>query len=513
MDKFDQWYNKKLNEQEVAYSESSWDSFSQQLNQLPGSRKRRRPFIFIWVLALCVIAGAGSMYAWQANNNPASEQDILISTEEENTPVNPASNNKDDESINGKNASEPLATNETQETTAENSKAAIVDDGTEPVKTGNKNALVSQNAQQKQKSSTERSQASQKYTSSLEKEAVNPEALTSQALNEHANSENNKSLTEAKSSEKSSSVAVNTREVKTSENSPQGLPNEPAITSQASVNAMAVSDPKIGSQVVDPLAVELKSLEQSSVALPQSSLLLNDLSSLEPAIVECCPFKGWSHHVELGAQFFPGVNEGSRFFTGLQAAYHLQYRWAQRWSASAGAGVVQRWGNFGGFQDSPQDIYTSQKVRRGFLLVPTSATYLQVPLMVNFHAGKHVISTGIRTHLLLGVKGQLDEYLLRRNDQQENLSFNSNTVNTGWINESGFRSIVPEYMLAYSYHLSSHWAVSVSAAWMPNGIAFAEKTNENQDILASLVADSGSKQQPFLLEDKWQAGISLRYKF
>jgi cytoskeletal protein RodZ len=513
MDKFDQWYNKKLDEQDVAYSESSWETFSQQLNQLPGSKKRRRPFIFIWILAFCVIAGAGSIFVWQAFNSPSTGQDVLISTEEENAPVSPASNDKADESVNENGSSQPLASSPVREPSAENLKAAVISSGRKSNIMSGKKEVTAKHSQLKQKTASDKSLASQKNVESLKMESASPEAGTSQALNENTNDANRMTSTDGKSSEKSAGVVVSNQEGEASEGSGLRLPAEPAIMVPASVDAMSVSEQMIEAQVVDPLAVELKSLEQNSLVLPQHSFINNDLSSLEPTIVACCTYKGWSHQVELGAQFFPGVNEGSRFFTGLQAAYHLQYRWAQRWSASAGAGLVQRWGNFGGFQDSPQDIYTSQKVRRGYLLVPTSATYLQVPLMLNFHAGKHLISAGIRTHLLLGVKGQLDEYLLQRNGQQADLSFNSNTVNTGWINESGFRSIVPEYILAYSYQLNTHWAVSVSAAWMPNGIAFAEKTEDSQNLYESLVAQSGTKQQPFLLEDKWQAGVSLRYKF
>ncbi len=515
MDKFDQWYNKKMDEQDVAYSESSWDSFSQQLNQLPGSRKRRRPFMYIWVLALTLIVGAGSIFAWQAFNNPGINQEILISTEEEDSNAIPATKSESDEAVKENNSGQPLAANILPESTE---KSSINHSGQSlkgSMKERNSEGLESSSKHSKGKPESQKALAVQKGESGLISEEARNENLVSTGKDLKENASDQIGRTDASSVERPSNVTEIKANVVSSETSDAKLVSSSDKSTEIFENSSLVADHSAGQHVLAPLNIEIKSLEQESMDLPKSALLMSDINSMSPTIVECCPFKGWSHNVEIGAQFFPGINEGSRFFTGLQGAYHLQYRWAQRWSASAGAGVLQRWGSFGGFQDSPQDIYTTTKVRRGFLLVPSSATYMQIPAMVNFHAGKHIISAGVRTLFLLGIKGQLDQYQVQRSGNEADLSFNSNTVNRGWINDSGFRSIVPEYMLSYSYQLNKHWSVSFSGAWMPNGIAFAEKTDENPDILESLTAgsQSSSGQQPFLLEDKWQVGMALRFKF
>lgn len=512
MDKFDQWYNKKMDEQDVAYSESSWDSFSQQLNQLPGSRKRRRPFMFIWILALTLIVGAGSIFAWQAFNNPGINREILISTEEEDSNAIPAIKSESDEAVKENNNRQPLAANILPESSDNNYSGQSSNSS---MNGRNSEDLNSSAKQIKRKPASQKALAFQKGDSDLISKEARNENLDSDGKDLKGNASDQIGMTEASFVERPSTVTEIKANVVSSEASDVQSVSSSDRSTETFENASLASVQTAGRDALAPLNIEIKSLEQESMDLPKFALLMNEINSLSPPIVECCPYKGWSHNVELGAQFFPGINEGSRFFTGLQGAYHLQYRWALRWSASAGAGVLQRWGSFGGFQDSPQDIYTTTKVRRGFLLVPSSATYLQIPAMVNFHAGKHIISAGVRTLFLLGIKGQLDQYQLQRSGNEADFSFNSNTVNRGWINESGFRSIVPEYMLSYGYQLNKHWSVSVSGAWMPNGIAFAEKTAGNLDILDSLTAatDSGGGQQPFLLEDKWQVGMALRFKF
>lgn len=513
MDKFDQWYNKKMDEQEVAYSESSWDSFSQQLNQLPGSKKRRRPFMYLWVLALSVIIGAGSIFAWNASESKGFRQEVLNSKNGNNNAEDiPGAKSKSHEDV-YENISEPLAANPLSESPSASSETDVhkIDRFPEGV---NKSISFKSAANQKSVDSVSAKMSdNQNHDSDIQ--------IKSDIERPQVTSGNKKSDT-------SFIGLVNADMHPSKVMKEENLFKASALTSEESAmdgtevlekssgtsegNGLAVA--RADFLEIAPLSNEIKLLEYTSLSLRVPEKGTEIVSDISPTIINCCLFKKWTHHAELGAQFYPGVNQGSRFFTGLQSAYHLQYRWAQRWSASAGAGVLQRWGSFGGFQDSPQDIYTTTRVRRGFLLVPTSATYIQVPTMVNFHAGRHNIGAGIRTLFLVGVKGQLEEYQLQRDAMQSDFSFNSNTVNKGWINESGFRSLVPEFLLSYSYQLSSHWSVSVNGGWMPNGIVFGDKSNENFDLIESLTASiPNDTQQPYLLEDKWQIGIALRYKF
>lgn len=516
MEPFDSWYKDQINKQEIQYNEADWNSLQSALDQMDSGRKRRRWGWLWWITGLSVLLVGGLVgtgYLLSGKDKPDQPDQSATPAIAVQAPYDreadaklPGSSAEPSSGI----AGDPGATGDRQDAgpaSGERERIPSADRAT--------GQLASAGLGAKQDNNHER--PGQKVTE-MKRGAGNPDRANRTGGASVASVQTDVSSdTESRQPDNrhagSGAIVATDGTVRTKAEETAG---KPAHSGPEDLYTRPAAEPIATG--VEPVYADADPL--MPLILPFGEFT-HDMTIVLPEVeaqgtsarISKSPAVSWAHGPSAGVLLYPATQEG-RLFIGGQAAYELSCRIGSVISIQSGLGALYRAGNFGYYVDSPQDIYGVTKTRQGFRLIPTAAYYAQIPVLVAAHAGNHQIGAGVRVLGLLATRGKLVDYRYEVSAADAKLSYESSTIQSGFIEVPGFKRWMAEWTLRYGYTMHNRWTAFVSAGWIPGGLANnSVPLNLNADGIGFTAATPQTSAPPFLVEDKWHIGLSLQYRF
>ncbi|GJM34604.1 MAG: hypothetical protein DHS20C18_36050 [Saprospiraceae bacterium] len=171
--------------------------------------------------------------------------------------------------------------------------------------------------------------------------------------------------------------------------------------------------------------------------------------------------------------FYPGFQAGNSKLLGSNVGLDIRLSGRSRWGLRSGFNYRIRNGQYS-FTDSLTEVaYSFGRIEKQYTLTPRAVHFVELPVLVSYRLGRHELQGGVQLAYLLGVKGQLEVPL-------EDLPARR-TIQTGWIEKTGFKQIKFDLSLGYHYAITTHWKAGVYLHYTP--VEWWEQTSQSTSIL------------------------------
>ena len=153
---------------------------------------------------------------------------------------------------------------------------------------------------------------------------------------------------------------------------------------------------------------------------------------------------------------------GENLITAFYGGIVFQYDLNKRWFVSSGLGYQRRAGHYEASKITEMRNYRFGLELMENLLRPTSLHYLEMPFLVGWKKGHHLLEGGILVDYLTGVRGEIGK--LEKVDN-ERMTKEFIAHEKGWISEDGFTRWNVSPSVGYRYRVNKELSFGLSAQY------------------------------------------------
>lgn len=209
---------------------------------------------------------------------------------------------------------------------------------------------------------------------------------------------------------------------------------------------------------------------------------------------------------------FPGGSGNSFNYVGFTLGVGRQVPFGKQFFYEVGVRGAVRMGEFSPSVRSTQLSFDFGTRQNEYQLKPSAVYSLQIPLFVGIDLNKHQLSGGVIPAFLLGVRGT-SEYRggLHPWEIDNNTTINSNTLDRGWLDKSGFNVFALSYAVRYQYKISEGFQLGISAQYR-SGDWVGEDYGKFFDFDTMEYVYSPAEQRN-MVQRNWIIALEMRYGF
>lgn len=178
----------------------------------------------------------------------------------------------------------------------------------------------------------------------------------------------------------------------------------------------------------------------------------------------------WYKKAEFNLLWNPAPHGDSRLFLGWQPTLLIGYQTQHGVRLASGVGYLHRMGTFHALLDHPTPLFSDIKDDKGFNLIPTSASFLILPLEVGYATGSLYFGLRYQTAILLGAQGKVMHYQGLMTEESPGIFlYKSEEVASGWIETRGLRQWAHEFQFFAEKQLSKNIGLGIRFGFLPWG--------------------------------------------
>ncbi len=468
--KLDRFFRDKLDRPSpVEFDEAYWEQARELIDE---DRNKRRRFIgWYWLFGLVLLVGLGAgFYFLQLPHTPS--QPLSHKPEAANA-IDPTSPAKE------------LATPEPQVSSPAN---------TATTNTTANNNTTSQNPSALSPASNDQNPTTNTNTTSInlnpqsEEQAKAPNATTATTIENKATAAttNAKSpITQPSKTDPKATSTLPQNDLSPNAISPQleEVTSSPSTTNDSPLqnqNRVEIGTTNKAANPADELAKPSETSEAVVLSLfdPLTSSALAALP--EPAGAEeegmpeveldpHVPESKWALGLTLVGEAYPAQANEQRLIGG-GGGLSLRYRWLTQWSVQSDFLYEWRGGQFGNAGTVAERRYNFGLEEKVFELRPESLHYLNIPIYLQFKNGRQYLEAGLSMSYLIGARGELRENTFlqpweRSSNATMETKVETRVAESGWLDDSAFRTWRMGVLLGYRYELGKKWNLSLQAQY------------------------------------------------
>ncbi len=182
--------------------------------------------------------------------------------------------------------------------------------------------------------------------------------------------------------------------------------------------------------------------------------------------------------------FYPAKNSEE---TWIGASFGLvgQYQFQKAFSLNSELLYTYRTGTFGAVSKTEQTNYSFGREQVEHSLQPKSVHFVELPIYLQFRSGRHGIEGGLTFTYLTGVYGNIEEQKsLFPWERSSETSVSEETLSSGWLSKSDFKSFNTSGLLGYRYYVNQNFMVGLRASYRFSDF-FKNSDNNEQALLES----------------------------
>jgi hypothetical protein len=250
----------------------------------------------------------------------------------------------------------------------------------------------------------------------------------------------------------------------------------------------------------DALEVNLSPLEMNEITL--------DFSDHKVSIKKQKDKLKYTGFLSSSAIFNPAWDDNQLFGMGFSVGGGLEVKYARYLFGRIGLSYLHRWGTFNVMIDHPTPQYGFVKDDKGYSLVPTDASYAELPLQVGMRYNRIGLGFGVSVTRLLGAKGEVFSYQGELNETIPGaVVYRSSPVSSGWIETPGFRNWIVGMDAFLEFKLQSSLFMGCNFRVLPGGLV-------KEDYQYKYQNETGNYERiktAGLLENRYHLSIFLKY--
>lgn len=242
------------------------------------------------------------------------------------------------------------------------------------------------------------------------------------------------------------------------------------------------------------------------------------ISSIEPSITNISEgsfsmtSRKASNFASTEFMLFPSSSASSFNYVGFSLGIGRQIPLGNQFFYEVGLRGAVRIGDFSPSVRSTQLSFDFGTRQNEYQLKPSAVYSLQTPVFVGIDLYKHQLSGGVIPAFLLGVRGT-SEYRggLHPWEIDNNTTINSNTLDRGWLDKSGFNVFALSCAVRYQYKISEGFQMGVSAQYR-SGDWVGEDYGKFFDFDTMEYVYSPAEQRN-MVQRNWIIALEMRYGF